>query len=97
MGTVLELEPFRRKGTVPTTTGRPPADRSDPHPDYALFNKIEGRCPGCGARRSHMLAFHDTGTERLGMSILSKTLPHFMCDGERVTQQDVVETPGSDT
>lgn len=85
MGIVVEIEAFRM------ARARPGGDDRF-NPDYAFFNEIEGRCPGCNARRSFIMAFHDLGTVA-GTGVFSSTLPHFRCDGERVIEQEVPETP----
>ena len=87
MGNILEMETFRQKRASPTRTSRFAED-------CAFFHDIEGPCPGCGARRSYLVAFHHTETDNLGTTIFSRTLPHYRCDGERVIDQDDPETPG---
>lgn len=81
MGSVHSIEDSRLRPAEP------------PRPRDRLFShEIEGRCSGCQARRSFVVAFHDTGTKQ-GTVIFSRTLPHYLCDGEAVIQQDDPTTP----
>ena len=80
MGSIQDMEAFRRKRAGPTETRGYGKDLSFSH-------EMEGRCSGCQARRSFFVAHHDTGTEQ-GTMIFARTLPHFLCDGEKVIEQD---------
>lgn len=86
MGSIQDIEAFRRKRVAPTRTRQYGKD-------LAFSHEIEGRCSGCQARRSYFVAYHDTGTEH-GTVIFARTLPHFHCDGEKVIEQDDPERPG---
>jgi hypothetical protein len=80
------METFRQQRAGPTRTSRFAED-------YAFFHDIEGPCPGCGARRAYLVAFHHTDTDRFGTTIFARTLPHYRCDGERVIEQEDPERP----
>ena len=80
------METFRQKKAGPRSRGR--------WDSYAFFHHIEGLCPGCGARRRFLVAFHDTGTDA-GTEIFFQTLPHYGCDGERIIVQEMPESSGS--
>ena len=86
MGTVLEMETFRKQRADPRSRER--------WESYAFLHHIEGVCPGCGARRCLLVTFHDTGTVA-GTEIFSRTLPHYVCDGERIIVQEMPESSGS--
>ncbi|MGH9365820.1 MAG: hypothetical protein ACRD1B_11245 [Thermoanaerobaculia bacterium] len=85
MGTVLDMETFRK--------GRPGGPEADERTEpYSLINEIEGRCPGCGARWAHLTVCYDAGPGK-GTSLFWRTLPHYLCDRERVTIQEYLGTP----
>ncbi len=75
MGTVIDLEGVRRKRR-----------RSESSGDI-LISTPNGECSGCGALRSTVTIFHDTGLPE-GSSGLFLTLPHWKCDGENVISQE---------
>ena len=85
MGVVVEMQAFRR--TSPKSDG----DRRVGE-DHALFTEIRGRCPGCRARRSFLVAFDDQGTDA-GTCTFYRILPHFSCDGEHVIEQEMPDVP----
>jgi hypothetical protein len=78
MGAIRDIGDFRRNrsGTVAQT------DLGD----FAAFQRMAGRCPGCNARRSQLVAFHDNDTDGLP-TLFTRTIPHYRCNGKRVLKQ----------
>ena len=79
MAVVTNLDEFRRRKKAE-------APRSDLG-DYAAFKTLRGRCPGCHARRSHLVAFHDNDSGARP-ALFARTLPHYRCNGKRILRQD---------
>jgi hypothetical protein len=79
MGAIQDIEDFRRKRSrtvAPTDMG-----------DVAAFQRISGRCPGCSARRSQLVVFHDNDTDA-PPTLFARTIPHYRCNGKRVLRQE---------
>jgi hypothetical protein len=81
MGTVRDIEDFKRRHRAS------PVHQGDLE-DFAAWQRIPGRCPGCNARRSLLVAFHDDDTGRPPRPF-TRTLPHYRCDGKRISRQEV--------
>lgn len=80
MGTVQDIAAFRGGRTKPDGSGGPEAD-------YAYWLPPLGRCPGCNACRSILLAHHDDDNGQ-PLKVFGRTFPHFECDGKRVLRQN---------
>jgi len=77
---VQDIEDFRRRRRDAVHTG----DLGD----FAAFQRISGRCPGCHARRSQLVTFHDADIGRRP-EIFTRTIPHYRCNGKRVLRQQI--------
>lgn len=89
MGVVRNIADFRRE------PGKTVHDLGD----FAAWQRIAGRCPGCNARRSFLVAFHDDATGQQ-LKPFTRTLPHFQCNGRRVSRQEaplaILQAQGGD-
>lgn len=78
---VQDIEDFRR-GRIEDTVHR--GDMGD----FGAFQRIAGRCPGCRARRTQVVVFHDNDTGKRPI-VFARTIPHYRCNGKRVLKQQV--------
>jgi len=81
MRPVQDLEDFRR-GRFDSTVHH--GDMGD----FGAFKRIAGRCPGCKARRTQLVVFHDNDIGERPV-LFARTIPHYQCDGKRVLRQQI--------
>lgn len=56
--------------------------------DFGAFQRIAGRCPGCKARRTQLVVFHESDTGDRPV-LFTRTIPHYRCDGKKVLRQQI--------